>query len=385
MKIAPLATLFATMPVAGQAFTPIAQTRPHAPIATPPGTSRLMMGKLFDQEIAPQFSDDRNPAQRCGTKPVPTRGLGRGSDPEGPRIPWLRNRADGEGVSPLIEGASPPAGRESFDITTGLARLIYEPDFREAMGGYDHLATLSLADHDRVSPSRIHEGSAVHAVTDNILLLRSVERAPDGSRYVHTRVVFRGTDFSDSRDRSVDLHSFFSSSITMPLGEPQGRSVEVGQGWVERYEEHRAAIRRAIDEDRAAAVANRLPHHITFVGHSLGGAVCVLAATDEACRHRRERRGDPPIHVVALSPARVGYGQKFGALALELQDAGHLDGVQVRQSWDPVSSGPPGAREPEVPLVELRGVAPTPLQALDNHDVDHVRNRLGTVLDGGKL
>ena len=385
MKIAPLATLVSTMPLAGYGFSPALRPGPPQVIAPRPGTSRVMMGKLFDHEIAPKFSDDRNPAQECGANEPRPSAPGKSHGPARSRIPWLRNKADGEGVSPLVEEASPPAGRESFDMTTGLARLIYEPDFREAMGSYDRLATLSLDHHDQICASRVHEGSAVHAVTDNILLLRSVERSPDGSRYVHTRVVFRGTDFSDSRDRTIDLHSFFTSSITIPLEQPGGRPVRVGQGWVERYSEHRAAIRRAIDEDHAAAVANRLPHHVTFVGHSLGGAVCVLAAADEACRHRDEGRKDPPIHLVALSPARVGYGEEFGELMLELQDGGHLSGVQVHQSWDPVSSGPPRAREPEVPLVELRGIAPTPLQALDNHDVDHVRNRLSTVLDGGKL
>jgi pimeloyl-ACP methyl ester carboxylesterase len=149
-----------------------------------------------------------------------------------------------------------------------------------------------------------------------------VWRASDGELVVG----FRGS--VDLRDVSIAL-----DCRRVPLRLGDGRVVCVHAGVLRAYEEARRGVALAalLEDD-----AERPPRRVTFVGHSLGGAVAMLAAVLHASRVQPQQRHTTTTACHAFGAFRVGDSDFCGAY-----DTLVLDSVVAVHRADPVAALPP--------------------------------------------
>eukprot|EP00906_Rhabdomonas_costata_P014756 RCo021188 len=124
-----------------------------------------------------------------------------------------------------------------------------------------------------------------------------VARLGNGSQDVV--VAFRG---SRNLKNWVDNVEFGKQDVQLP-GAP--KKAQVHSGFQKAYRSLRSQLRKALSEVHADSLCSKVQCRVHFIGHSLGGALATLAATDFVASHKKDTSPLP----FSLAPLRLRGGQ----------------------------------------------------------------------------
>jgi hypothetical protein len=178
-------------------------------------------------------------------------------------------------------------------------------------------------------------------------------------------IVFRGTLQPMEWFRNVQARLLPYSADMLPYG----ASARVHNGFLRIFSSLRLVIAGEETPFQAALPGLVAGHSVTFVGHSLGGALATLAGVDAA----RMSPGDAPgLRVVTFASPRVG-DPGFAALANAL--VGRID--RVCNIVDPVTALPPTT--PFTPYTHVGTVFR--LSSFDWPELNNAHDRAGQQID----